>query len=89
MPHPGGRPRLDQAMQRRVTLTVPEEYLAWMRDSGGGNASEGLRRLLEELDQRQGAEAQAERDRVAGAIAAAAPPPTRGRTGSRSSRTGS
>jgi Arc/MetJ-type ribon-helix-helix transcriptional regulator len=40
----------------RVTVTLPPEYVAWAREVGqGGNVSDGLRRLLDDLDQRQGA----------------------------------
>jgi hypothetical protein len=42
---------------QRVTVYLPREYVRWAREAGNGNVAEGLRRLLEELDQRQGAEA--------------------------------
>lgn len=48
---PSGEPRL-----QLVAVRLPAEYVQWARTEGRGNVSEGLRRLLEELDQRQGAE---------------------------------
>jgi Arc/MetJ-type ribon-helix-helix transcriptional regulator len=44
---------------QRVTVYLPREYVDWAREAGRGNVAEGLRRLLEELDQRQGTEAAA------------------------------
>jgi len=56
--HAGGRPTLYHGMKlRRVTVMLPEEYIDWAYTDGNGNISAGLRRLLEELDQRLGAEA--------------------------------
>jgi hypothetical protein len=55
--HAGGRPPLIEGESlQRVTVTLPAEYIAWARAEGRGNVSAGLRVLLEELDQRQGAE---------------------------------
>jgi hypothetical protein len=42
---------------RRVTVTLPPEYITWAKAEGHGNVSEGLRRLLDDLDQRQGRDA--------------------------------
>lgn len=56
----GRRPIGDDPMQR-VTVYLPRDYVDWARTEGGGNVAEGLRRLLEELDQRQGAERGASR----------------------------
>ena len=39
---------------QRVTVHLPRDYVAWARLEGHGNVAEGLRRLLDELDQRQG-----------------------------------
>jgi hypothetical protein len=39
-----------------ATVRLPGEYLSWAKWQGKGNVSEGLRQLLEELDQRQGAD---------------------------------
>lgn len=48
---PTGEPRLVA-----VTVRLPAEYVAWARErSLHGNVSEGLRQLLDELDQLQGA----------------------------------
>ncbi len=51
-----GRPLVGDVRMVRVTVTLPPEYVAWAREVGqGGNVSDGLRRLLDDLDQRQGA----------------------------------
>jgi hypothetical protein len=52
----GRRPIGDGPMQR-VTVYLPRAYVDWARVEGNGNVAEGLRRLLEELDERQGADA--------------------------------
>ncbi len=50
-----GRPVLGDGPMARLTVTLPVAYVDWAREVGkGGNVSAGLRRLLEELDQRQG-----------------------------------
>ncbi len=55
--HAGGRPTLIEGERlQRVTVTLPAELVAWARTEGRGNLSAGLRQLLEELDQRQGAD---------------------------------
>lgn len=46
---------------QRVTVTLPRAYVKWARAEGDGNVSEGLRRLLEELDQLLGERAAAAR----------------------------
>jgi hypothetical protein len=52
-----GRPLLLDAPLVRVTVTLPSEYVEWAREVGKrGNVSAGLRSLLDELDQRQGAD---------------------------------
>jgi len=58
--HPGGRPTLIEGERlMRATVTIPRDLYEWCWREGDGNVSRGLRRLLEELDQRQGAEAAA------------------------------
>lgn len=52
----GRRPLVGDVPLQRLTVSLPAEYVTWARDEGAGNVSEGLRRLLEELDQRQGAD---------------------------------
>jgi hypothetical protein len=49
-----GRPPIDTLTMQRVTVTLPDWAVTWARGEGRGNLSAGLRRLLEELDQRQG-----------------------------------
>lgn len=79
----GGRPPLIEGETlRRATVTLPAAYLEWARTEGGGNVSEGLRRLLEDLDGRWGAERLAGERRRTGGQAAATSSPARGRSGS-------
>jgi hypothetical protein len=86
---PGGRPPIyEDVILRRGTVTLPPDYWAWARQAGGGNASEGLRLLLEELDQRQGAEAAASSS-PRGPGTGAAPWPMLGAPGSPNSARGS
>jgi hypothetical protein len=35
----------------RITVRLPFGYVAWAREKGHGNVSEGLRLLLEQLDE--------------------------------------
>lgn len=55
--HAGGRPPLieGQPLERR-TVTLPRDLIVWATAEGDGNLSRGLRRLLEELDQRNAVE---------------------------------
>jgi hypothetical protein len=41
---------------QRVVVYLTREQVDWARLEGAGNVGAGLRRLLDELDQRQGAE---------------------------------
>ena len=51
-----GRPAIYEGeSMERVTVRLAADYIAWARQEGRGNVSEGLRRLLEELDQLRGA----------------------------------
>jgi hypothetical protein len=43
-----GRPRLDAEPLVRVTVTVPAALAARLKELGDGNASAGVRRLLEQ-----------------------------------------
>ena len=55
-----GRPPVVEGQRlMRATFTLPRELYEWCWREGDGNASQGLRRLLEELDERQGADRQA------------------------------
>lgn len=51
-----GRPSIIEGERlQRVTVMLPASYVEWARSmSIRGNVSEGLRRLLEELDQIKG-----------------------------------
>ena len=42
-----GRPPLSSSPTVRVTVTLPAPLAERLRELGGGNASEGVRRLLE------------------------------------------
>ena len=55
----GRRPIYEGGRLQRVTVTLPREYIEWAESEGRGKGvSAGLRRLLDELDQRQGASGQ-------------------------------
>ena len=55
----GRPPVVEGQVMWRVTIRLPQDLLEWIRREGDGNVSLGLRRVLEELDERRGADAQA------------------------------
>jgi len=53
-----GRPPLvDWFPLVKITVRLPKEYVDWALEEGNGRLAEGLRLLLEELDQRRGRDA--------------------------------
>jgi len=49
-----GRPRLFQAVQEKLTITLPGHYAAAIRQLGKGNLSKGIMLLWEYYRRREG-----------------------------------
>jgi len=48
-----GRPRLFQAVQQKLTITIPAHYARAIRELGEGNLSRGVRLLWEYYREQQ------------------------------------